>query len=301
MGWPMAANLHAAGFPLVVRGADAAREASFADVRIARSASASAAAEADAPTAVRPLCSSSRSPRLIPSFATIDGGMRSASSRSARPGYPDPSARAGRAGALADRELDAVEADLAVARGRVMHTRFLLRRDHDPDAAEEDAAELALFERAARLYRTLGDVGGEAAALFWVGCLHQVIRHDDATAVPLLERSLELAAQADDSETTAEALRHLGIAAHRAGNLDEARRRLEAATLLRRQTGQLPSAAANIIGLAYIAAAQGRAGDAQALLDEADAIATASDARRVLQQVTEARAEFSAQRPHRTA
>jgi 3-hydroxyisobutyrate dehydrogenase len=30
MGWPMAANLHAAGFPLVVRDADAARQARFA-------------------------------------------------------------------------------------------------------------------------------------------------------------------------------------------------------------------------------------------------------------------------------
>jgi 3-hydroxyisobutyrate dehydrogenase len=30
MGWPMAANLHAAGFPLVVRDADTAREARFA-------------------------------------------------------------------------------------------------------------------------------------------------------------------------------------------------------------------------------------------------------------------------------
>jgi len=31
--------------------------------------------------------------------------------------------------AEADRELDAVEADLGVARGRLMHARFLLRRD----------------------------------------------------------------------------------------------------------------------------------------------------------------------------
>ena len=30
MGWPMAANLHAAGFSLVVRDADAARQARFA-------------------------------------------------------------------------------------------------------------------------------------------------------------------------------------------------------------------------------------------------------------------------------
>jgi Tfp pilus assembly protein PilF len=53
--------------------------------------------------------------------------------------------------------------------------------------------------------------------------------------VPLLEQSLELAAQAGDADTMAEALRHLGIAAHRAGDPDEARRRLEEATRLRRQ------------------------------------------------------------------
>jgi hypothetical protein len=76
--------------------------------------------------------------------------------------------------AEADRELDAAEADLAVARGRVMHTRFLLRRDQDSAAAQEDPGELALFERAAGLYRALGDIRGEAEALFWVGCLHQV-------------------------------------------------------------------------------------------------------------------------------
>jgi len=29
MGWPMAANLHAAGFPLVVRDADAARQSDW--------------------------------------------------------------------------------------------------------------------------------------------------------------------------------------------------------------------------------------------------------------------------------
>jgi tetratricopeptide (TPR) repeat protein len=210
--------------------------------------------------------------------------------------------------AQADRELDAAEADLAVARGRVMHARFLLHRDQDPPAPEaaeaaaeaaeaaeavaEDPGELALFERAARLYRTLGDVSGEAEALFWVGCCHQVIRRDNAAAVPLLERSLELASQAGDADTMAEALRHLGIAAHRTGNLDEARRRLEEAARLRRQTGQLVSAAANMVGLAYIAAAQDRRDDAGQLLDEAAAIAVDGGAHRILQQVNEARAEL---------
>ena len=46
--------------------------------------------------------------------------------------------------AVADRELDGVEADLALARGRVVHARFLRERNEDP-------RELVLFERAAAL------------------------------------------------------------------------------------------------------------------------------------------------------
>lgn len=205
---------------------------------------------------------------------------------------------AGDAGALAeaDRELDAAEADLAVARGRLMHTRFNLRRDQDPAVAREDPGELPLFERAAGLYRALGDIRGEAGALFWVGCFHQVIRRDDVTAVPVLERSLKLASEADDKVTMSEALRHLGIAAHRAGRLDEARQRLEESTSLRRQIGHLPGAAANMVGLAYVAAAQQREDDALALLDQAGAIAAASQAHRIAAQVDQARAALSVQR-----
>lgn len=197
--------------------------------------------------------------------------------------------------AEADRGLDAAEADLAVARGRLMHTRFVLRRDEDPAAAEADRGELPLFERAALLYRALGDVRGQAEALFWVGCFHQVAGHDDATAVAVLEQSLELASQAGDKATMSEALRHLGIAAHRSGHPEEARQRLEESTRLRRETGQLPAAAANMIGLAYIAAAQGRGDNALALLDEASEIARATQAHRILQQASEARAELSDQ------
>jgi tetratricopeptide (TPR) repeat protein len=203
--------------------------------------------------------------------------------------------------AAADRELDAVEADLAVARGRLVHTRFLLRRDEGPVPVDEDPGELALFERAAQLYRALGDVRGEAEALFWVACCHQVVWRDNATAVPVLERSLELASQAGDKATMSEALRHLGIAAHAAGRMDVARQRLEESTQLRREIGLLAGAAANMVGLAYIAAAQGRHGDALALLDEAGAIAEANDARRILRQVSEARAELSGQHGQRPA
>jgi hypothetical protein len=86
--------------------------------------------------------------------------------------------------AKAGQELDAVEADLALARGRVIHGRFLQQRADDPRQTHEDPDELVLFERADQLYRDLGDVRGEAEALFWIGCCHQVIRRDNQTAVP---------------------------------------------------------------------------------------------------------------------
>jgi tetratricopeptide (TPR) repeat protein len=190
--------------------------------------------------------------------------------------------------AEAERQLDAAEADLAVARGRLLHTRFLLGHDDDP-ATAEDPAELPLFERAAARYQALGDAGGEGEALFWAGCVHQVIRGDD-DAVPLFERSLALASQAGDKAVMAEALRHLGIAAHRRGELDTARERLEESTRLRRETGNQAGAAANMVGLVYIAAAQDRDRDALALLDEADALARAARADRVAGQLSEARA-----------
>jgi len=51
----------------------------------------------------------------------------------------------------------------------------------------------------------------------------------------------------------------------------------------------LPGAAANMVGLAYVAAAQGRGDDARAILDEAAALAQAGHASRILAQVSEAR------------
>jgi tetratricopeptide (TPR) repeat protein len=195
--------------------------------------------------------------------------------------------------AEAERDLDAAEADLVMARRQLMHGWFLLRLDQDPAAAEEFPGELPLFERALRLYRELGDTRGEAEALFWVGCFHQLVRRDNATAVPILEQSLKLASQAGSKSTMAEALRHLGIAAHRTGRLEAAEEYLAESTQLRREIGLMPGAAANMVGLAYIAAARGRSDDALALLDEAGAIARASQAQRILQQVDEARSELS--------
>jgi tetratricopeptide (TPR) repeat protein len=202
----------------------------------------------------------------------------------------------GDVGALteADGVLDAVEADLSLARGRVIHGRFLAQREHDPQLARADPRELALFQRSAELYEALADVAGQAAALFWIGCFHQVARGDDAAAVPVLERSLQLAGQAGDTATMAEALRHLGIAAHRSGQLDVARQRLEAAAQLRRESGALAGVASNQVGLIYIAIAEGRRDDALALAEEALALAGAAGASTIARHVQEARAQVPA-------
>ena len=151
----------------------------------------------------------------------------------------------------------AVEADAALARGLILHARFQSGSTDPGSSPEEDPAELPLFKRALELYRALGDTRGEAEALFWIGCLHQFIRRDNETAVPYLERSCRLAAQIGDKPTWSEALRHLGIVAHAAGRLDEARERLEESCQLRREIGALPGVASNMIGLAYIAALVG--------------------------------------------
>jgi hypothetical protein len=193
--------------------------------------------------------------------------------------------------AHAERELDGVEADLALARGRVIHGRFLEQRAEDPEQAREDPRELALFDRAVELYQARGDVRGEAEA-FWVGCCHQVIRRDNEAAVPVLWRSLELATETEDTMTMSEALRHLGIAEHAAGRLEAARLHLEESTRLRREIGAWPGVASNLVGLIYIAAGQDRRDDGLKLAEEARAIAEANGAHGLVRQIEEARAQL---------
>ncbi len=196
----------------------------------------------------------------------------------------------GDVGALtaAERDLDAVEADLALARGRLAHARFLT-------STQEDPQELALFERAAGLYRALNDMRGEGEALFWAGLVHQVVRGEHDAAVPVLQRSYELAVAAGDKLTMSYALRHLGIAEHVAGRLGPARERLEESVRLRREVGFLPGVAANLIGLAHIAAAENHHQEALELLAEAGSIAETGEAKGVMRWVEEAREQIGAQ------
>ncbi|MFD5564364.1 tetratricopeptide repeat protein [Kitasatospora griseola] len=185
----------------------------------------------------------------------------------------------------AERGLDGVEADLALARGRLIHARYLRERVEDP-------RELGLFERAAELYGRLGDERGEAEALFWIGTFHQLVRDDNGTALPALRRARELAARAGDRLTLSYVLRHLGFADHMAGRLDSARAHFEESTRLRRELGFLPGVAANLIGLAFLAAQQDRREDAAELLAEAGRLAEKSEAHGVQRWVAEARAEL---------
>jgi hypothetical protein len=182
----------------------------------------------------------------------------------------------------ADRALDAVEAGLLIGRGRIMHARYLETQVESPE-------ELPAFERAAGLYRSVGDERGEAEAQFWIGCYHQVVHNDNAAAVPPLTAASELATKTGDQLILSYALRHLGIAAHMSGDLDQARALLEESTALRRTLGLTAGVAANLVGLIYVAKAQARPADARALADEAAALAAAVGAASVEQQVEAAR------------
>jgi tetratricopeptide (TPR) repeat protein len=183
----------------------------------------------------------------------------------------------------ADTVLDAVEADLALARGRVVHARFLEERADDPSERE-------LFARAATLYRGLGDTRGEGEALFWMGTYEQVVRGDHEAALPALRRAHELAAAAGDDLTRSYVVRHLGFADLAAGDLAAARARFEESVTLRRALDFPAGVAAGLVPLAYLAREEGREADAAALLDEAEATARECGAAGVLAWVAEARA-----------
>jgi tetratricopeptide (TPR) repeat protein len=193
--------------------------------------------------------------------------------------------------AEADAALDAVEADLALARGRILHARALGGGDPGP-------AEGTLFERAAELYNRLDDAAGEADALFWFGIYHQVVRRDSDTARPSLQRSYDLARRTDERLTLSYAARHLAFDAMEREDLATARDLFEESLRLRRELDFGPGVAAALLALAELSAADGDAAGAERLLDEADTVAQASEAHGVRHWIAQARTELaSAARP----
>jgi ketosteroid isomerase-like protein len=180
--------------------------------------------------------------------------------------------------AAGDRELDAVEAGLALARGRILHGRWLTGGEPDDQALEQ-------FEHAAQLYGKLGDTRGEAEALFWVATFHQAVRGDHETALPLLERAGELAAAAGDLLTLSYVARHLGFVHDNAGRPELARQRLEESLRLRREIDFQPGVAAALLALAEFAAGHGGQAETESLLNEAQQTAGASGARGVQRRI----------------
>src|SRR3954465_982853 len=187
--------------------------------------------------------------------------------------------------AEADRALDAVEADLAIARGRIVHARYLATREEDP-------SEPALFERAAELYRALGDGRGEGEALFWTGTYLQVVHEDFPGSVEPLRRSYELASGAGDDLTRSYAARHLGFAEAVAGRIDAARELLEESVRLRRELGFTPGVAAGVLALGELAARTGDPEEARRRADEAESIASDCGAGGILRWVEQFRADW---------
>ena len=183
---------------------------------------------------------------------------------------------------LADRDLDAVEADLALARGRIAHARFFVDRVEDP-------RELADFERAARLYCGLGEVEGEALASFWVGCVHQVVRRDGEGALPALQHAYETGGNL----TRSYAARHLGFHALEARDLERAGALLEESLQLRRTQGSAAEVAAAVLALAEQRALAGQADESEQLIAEADETARSAGAVGVLRWVAATRKELA--------
>ncbi|TCO57291.1 tetratricopeptide repeat protein [Actinocrispum wychmicini] len=181
--------------------------------------------------------------------------------------------------ALAEQELDSAEADVALARGRILHTKFLRERVEDP-------REFELFTRAAELYRGLGDSRAEAEALFWVGIVHQVVRGDHDAGLPYFERSYHLATAAGDKMIMSYAVRHLAFVARAAGRSDEARAQFEESLRLRREIGFLPGVAAALLALGECV------GDTS-MLNEAASVARECGATAVLGWVEQTRAAMS--------
>jgi hypothetical protein len=97
-----------------------------------------------------------------------------------------------------------------------------------------------------------------------------------------------LAEKTGDDLTLSYALRHLGVTAHLAGNLDDARTYLEQSTALRRTLGFTAGVAANMVGLIYLSS-----GDAaRALADEAAVLAASVGATAITAQIEEARSRL---------
>jgi hypothetical protein len=118
-----------------------------------------------------------------------------------------------------------------------------------------------------------GDALLVAWAEFWVGIVHQVVRGDDATAVPHFEAAYAAGRDRGDAMLASSAVRHLAFAWDSAGRPDDAWRGFWESVELRRSERFWPGVAAGLLSLAEVAHERGNAAEARCLLRQARATA----------------------------
>ncbi len=171
----------------------------------------------------------------------------------------------------AERHLHQLEAGAALARGRLAHAQYLLDRTPRP-------LEWPSLEQARALYHALGDVKGEAEALFWMGTFHQVVQRDLDAALPLYRQAQVLAERFEDPLLRSCIARHLGFDEILRGRLVAAAPWLEASVQLRREMAFHEGVAAALVALAELRMELGDFSAAQAHLVEASELASAHGA-----------------------
>ena len=119
--------------------------------------------------------------------------------------------------------------------------------------------------------------------------LRTVARPAGACPRRALERARALATQADDSLIRSYALRHMGIVEHRAGHLGKRVATWRSHRGCPVGSDSVRGVAANLVGLAYLAAVEGRDEEVPAILEEADCLASGSDAAGITRQIEDAR------------
>jgi tetratricopeptide (TPR) repeat protein len=169
--------------------------------------------------------------------------------------------------AAASRELDRVESRLQAERGRVLHAKFLAERD------AEDPRELEHFEAALEAANRADDPLLRGWARFWIGIVHQVVRDDDASALPHFDAAYVAAGETGNGLLASYAIRHLAFAWSNAGRPHEAWRGFEESVALRRAERFWPGVAAGLLTLAEIARERGRMGEARRYLRQSKAAA----------------------------
>ncbi len=172
----------------------------------------------------------------------------------------------------AGRELDRVEARLEAERGRVLHARFLSRRDR------EDPRELAHFEASLAAARRARDPLLVGWARFWIGIVWQVIRDDHKTALPHFRAAYRAGHEHGSGLLASYAVRHLAFAWETAGRHADAWRGFQESLELRRAERFWPGVAAALLTLAEIANDHGRRAEARRLLAEGRRLAKRSGA-----------------------